>query len=170
MSPGQDVPRRRAQPGVSPPSTPRPSGNKPAAVSPDAAAALAEKNHAPGDPAIYNQNRTILLEGNVGEKRGVKLTITGLGPQFNSALLLEDGSLMSVSCDMLPTDKGIDLGYTISLRLKETIGGHIDYRDKNFNGRVLCADGKPVEIYANRTQRLTLDVESPKAQAALPMR
>ncbi|MFD0894175.1 hypothetical protein KBB96_02450 [Luteolibacter ambystomatis] len=115
-----------------------------------------------GNDSAFDHNRSINLTGNVGENRDINLSITGIGPTFNSECIIGDGTILSVQYNTVETENAIQVNYSIGLQVEVKTGNRSDYRNLTFNGRVLCKEGTPVQIYKNGSQTLSLGVDPAK--------
>ncbi|MGC4013812.1 MAG: hypothetical protein QM755_04735 [Luteolibacter sp.] len=124
---------------------------------PPAGGSLNNENPTPANE--LDRNRSLRLEGNLGDHRNIKLTVTGLGPQFQSDSMIEDGSLVTLNYVINDSGKGPVLDYSIGVRIAVPVGTSIEYRSLVFKSRALCQPGKPLEIYRNDKQSLTLTLD-----------
>lgn len=115
-----------------------------------------------GNDNAFDHNRSISLIGNVGENRDINLAITGIGPTFNSDCIIGDGTILSVQYNTTETEDAIQVNYSIGLQVEVKTGNRGEYRSLTFNGRVLCKEGTPVQIYKNGSQTLSLGVDLTK--------
>ncbi len=106
-------------------------------------------------PSIPLRNRSVLLEGNLGEHRDFKFDLTGAGPNYESYTIMDDGMRIEMNYTLTESENGLEVGYHLGTQAKITDS---KIQDMAFIGRVLCPPGKRVEIVRLDKQVIALTV------------
>jgi hypothetical protein len=117
---------------------------------------------APQQPAELTHNITIRLQGTTTNGDEIDLSLSGIGPSFNSDQSIDNDTL---SCEYLvaETETGYKVTYRVSKRIKiatENSAGTTKYEfmDVTLSNTVLCAEGRPLVLLLNGAKALKLTI------------
>lgn len=146
---------------------------RPRITPPMAAPPVPQSNPYGGNPGVPGEaidtdlktNHRLSLTGSFGEKREIDLSVTGVGPRFNTKGLLPDDSIITANFLTSRTSAGILVSYDIELMIFTNLdNGKFERRGFTYSGTVLCQSGEAVSIYHNKSgaQSLVLNITEVK--------
>jgi len=165
-------PRTASRRVVLPPKNTRPttttrSGVRPTRVSTGSARRSPVDTTKSAAPQGLQDNITIQLKGVTGSGESIDLSLTGIGPIFQSDVFIgEEDTILTHSYSVTPSGDNYLVEFSIGTRIRVTTSSNgptksFQYRDNTISSKVLLKPGKPVTVSNNQGKILALTISQP---------
>ena len=121
----------------------------------------------PAPPTGLQENITIQLKGSTQSGDAIDLSLTGIGPIFQSDVFIgEEDNILTHSYSITPSGPNYLVEFSIGTRVRVMTANNgptksFQYRDNSISGKVLLKPGKPVTVSNNQGKVLALTVSQP---------